>query len=225
MSVTRIKQLKVLLADDHELLRMGLRALIERVPEWRVCGEASTGPEAIAAAGRQRPDIAVVDLAMPGLDGLEVARRIKRKLPSCEVLIFTGCNESDDLIRKVFASGASSYISKADAGKFLIDGLTSLAAHKPYVTRKASAVMFASFTHPQKQLGQGRPAGAERLSPSENLLVRLLAGGHSNAAAARRQRVSVRAVETRRAGIMRKLQLKTFADLVRYAARNDIIKL
>jgi DNA-binding NarL/FixJ family response regulator len=224
MSARRIKQIKVLLADDHELLRRGLRALIERVPGWRVCGEASTGPQAVAAAGRLRPDIAVIDLAMPGLDGLEAARRIKRKLPSCEILIFTGCSESDDLIRKVYASGASSYISKADTGKFLVDALTSLAAHKPYFTRKASAVMFSPFTHPQEPLAQGGPGGAERLSPGEHLLVRLLAGGHSNATAARRQRVSVRTIETRRAGIMRKLQLKTFADLVRYAARNGIIK-
>lgn len=220
MSVTPTKQLKVLLADDHELLRRGMRALIERVPEWQVCGEASTGPQAIAAARRLRPDIAVVDLAMPGLDGLEVTRRIKRQLPSCEVLIFTGRSESDELIRNVFASGAASYVSKADAGKFLMEALKSLAAHKPFYTKKASAVMFAPFANPKVQ-----PAGAERLSPNENRLVRLLANGHSNATMAARQRVSVRTIETKRADIMRKLQLKSFADLVRYAARNGIIKI
>jgi DNA-binding NarL/FixJ family response regulator len=212
------------LADHHELLRRGLRTLIERVPPWRVCGEAATGPEAVAAARRLRPDIAVVELALPGLDGLEVTRQIKDHLPACEVLIFTGSSESDELIRNVFASGATSYISKSDPGKILMDALASLAAHKPYFTKKASEVMFAPFAHPPGQPARGQAARAERLSPSENVLVRLLANGHSNATAARKQRVSVRAIETQRAGIMKKLQLKSFADLVRYAVRNGIIK-
>jgi DNA-binding NarL/FixJ family response regulator len=219
MSLTKSKQLKVLLADDHEFVRRGLRALIERAPEFKVCGEAATGPEAVEAAQQLRPDIVVVDLEMPGLNGLEVTRRIKRQLPDCETLIFTGSGETDELIRDVFASGAKSYILKTEAGKFLVDALTSLGQHKPFFTDKASAVMFARFTNPQQ-----KAASDERLSPSEFLLVRHLANGHSNATVARKQNVSVRTVENMRAGIMGKLQLKSFADLVRYAVRNDIIK-
>ena len=218
------KQLKVLLADDHDLVRRGLRALIERAPEWKVCGEAATGPEAVEQAVRLHPDIVVVDLEMPGLNGLEVTRRIKRQLPDCEVLIFTGSGETDELIRDVFASGAKSYILKTDAGKYLTDALTSLGQHKPFFTDKASAVMFARFTHPQKGEAHDSAASDERLSPSEFMLVQLLANGHSNATVARKQHVSVRTVENMRAGIMSKLQLKSFADLVRYAARNGIIK-
>jgi DNA-binding NarL/FixJ family response regulator len=223
MPLPKPKQLKVLLADDHDLVRRGLRALIERVPEWKVCGEAATGPEAVEQAGRLHPDIVVVDLEMPGFNGLEVTRRIKRQLPDCEVLIFTGSGETDELIRDVFASGAKSYILKTDAGKFLMDALTSLGQHKPFFTDKASAVMFARFTHPQKGSAD-ISASTERLSPSEFLLVRLLANGDSNATAARKQCVSVRTVENMRSGIMSKLQLKSFAGLVRYAARNGIIK-
>jgi DNA-binding NarL/FixJ family response regulator len=223
MSPTKSKPLKVLLADDHELVRRGLRALIEREPRFKVCGEAATGPEAVKAARRLRPDIVIVDLEMPGLDGLEVTRRIKRDLPDCETLIFTGSGETDELVRDVFASGAKSYILKTDAGKYLMDALASLGAHKPFFTEQASAVMFARFTHPQKRSAD-IAADTERLSPNEFMLVRILASGGSNKTAARKQGVSIRTVEDTRAGIMGKLRLKSFANLVRYAARNGIIK-
>jgi DNA-binding NarL/FixJ family response regulator len=219
-----MKQLKVLLADDHELVRRGLRVLIERAPRLKVCGEAATGPQALALALRLRPNVAIVDIGMPGSGGLEVTHQLKRQLPSCEVLIFTGLGESDALIRRVFASGAKSFISKTDAGKFLIEAIESLGAHKPFFTEQASAVMFARFTAPAKHHPHGKAVRSARLSPGENVLVRLLAEGHSNGSVARRHAVSVRAVENQRAVIMAKLQLKSFADLIRYAARNGIIK-
>jgi len=225
MPVTQVKKLRVLVADDHDLVRRGLRTLIEREPGWKVCGMAETGPKTVEEAHRLSPDVVVVDLVMPGLDGLEVTRRIKRQAPTCEVLIFTGSGESDELIRDVFASGAKSFIVKTEASKFLIDAIRSLGEHKPFFTEKSSAIIFARFAHAQKEQAQNTPAGDERLSSSEQLLVRLLADGHSNASAAKKQRRSVRAVENMRAGIMRKLQLTSFADLVRYAARNGIIKI
>jgi DNA-binding NarL/FixJ family response regulator len=213
------------LADDHDLVRRGLRALIEREPGWKVCGWAETGPKAVEEARRLSPDIVVVDLEMPDLDGLEVTRRIKRHLPTCEVLIFTGSGESDELIRDVFASGAKSYVAKTEAAHFLVDAIRSLGEHKPFFTEKSSAIIFARFANAQKEPAQAAPAGDERLTPGEQLLVRLLADGHSNASVAKKQRRSVRAVENMRAGIMRKLQVTSFADLVRYAARNGIIKI
>jgi DNA-binding NarL/FixJ family response regulator len=219
------KQLRILLADDHDLVRRGLRALIEREPGWKVCGVAENGPKAVEEAHRLKPDIVVVDLEMPGLDGLEVTRRIKRQLPTCEVLIFTGSDESDELIRDVFASGAKSYVAKTEAAQFLVDAIGSLSEHKPFFTEKSSAIIFARFANAQKASTQAAPAGGERLTPSEQLLVRLLADGHSNASIAKKQRRSMRTVENMRAGIMRKLQVTSFADLVRYAARNGLIKI
>lgn len=219
-----MKKLRILLADDHELLRRGVQVLIEREPGWKVCGSVATGALAVSEALRLSPDIAVIDLMMPDLDGLEVTRRIKRHLPKCEVLIFTGSNESDQMIRDVFECGAKSYILKSDVGQFLIEALRCLSENKPYFTEHASAVMFARFAQAQNKQGQGKTASDERLTPSELKLVRLLADGNSNSAVARKQRVSVRTVENLRAGIMRKLKLTSFAELVRYAARNGIIK-
>jgi DNA-binding NarL/FixJ family response regulator len=219
------KPLRILLADDHEFVRRGLRTVIEHEPEWKVCGIAETGPEAVAKARQLRPDIAVVDLEMAGFDGLEATRRIKRHLPACEVLIFTGSPESDELIRDVFAAGAKSYILKTDAGSYLIDALRSLSEHKPFFTEKASAVIFARFAHKQSESSLDETVDDERLTATERVLVRMLSDGHSNASIAKKQRSSVRTVENLRAGIMRKLKLASFADLVRYAARNGIIKI
>jgi DNA-binding NarL/FixJ family response regulator len=212
-------------ADDHDLIRRGLCALIEREAGWKVCGVAETGPKAVEQARRLKPDIVVADLEMPGFDGLEVTRRIKRHLPDCEVVIFTGSRESDELIRDVFASGAKSYIVKTEAAQFLTDAIRSLGEHKPFFTEKASAIIFARFAHAQKDPSQEPAPSDERLSAGEKLLVRLLADGLSNSAVAKKQKRSVRAVENARAGIMRKLKLASFADLVRYAARNGIIKI
>ena len=186
---------------------------------------AETGPEAVDQARRLKPDVVVVDVEMPGFDGLEVTRRIKRHLPACEVLVFTGSRESDELIREVFASGAKSYIVKTEASQFLIDAIESLGEHKPFFTEKSSAIIFARFANAQNKPAQDTAPSDERLSPGEKLLVRLLADGLSNARVAKKQRRSVRAVENARAGIMRKLKLTSFADLVRYAARNGIIKI
>ena len=213
------------MADDHDLVRRGLRTLIEQESGWKVCGEAETGPLAVEEVRRLKPDIVVVDLSMPGFDGLEVTRRIKKHLPVCEILIFTGSGESDELIREVFASGAKSYIRKAEAAQFLIDAIRSLAEHKPFFSENASAVMFARFAQTQKEQVHNEAATDERLSTSEQQLVKLLSDGQSNAGVAKKLRVSIRTVENTRAGIMSKLKMASFADLVRYAARNGIIKI
>ena len=217
-----MKRLRILLADDHDFVRRGLGILIEQEPAWRICGEAKTGTEAVQKAISLRPDIAVVDFKMSGLDGLEVTRRIRKRLPSCEVLIFTGSLETDELIREAFNSGAKSFILKTEAKKFLVEALKCLAEHRPFFTDKASAILFARYSR-QKTPSEGRRKGEGRLSPDEQELVRLLTDGHSNVRVAKDQCISIRTVENRRAGIMRKLRLSTFADLVRYAVRNGII--
>jgi DNA-binding NarL/FixJ family response regulator len=218
------RKLRILVADDHDLVQQGLRALIGQEPNWKVCGVAESGPEAVKQALRLRPDVAVVDLDLPGFGGLEVTRRLKERLPGCEILIFTGRSEPDAAIREVFASGAKSYILKTEVANCLVEAIAHLGQHKPYFTETVSAILFARFSPARKRRAHDEAPGDERLSPGEQSVVRLLADGHSNASVAKKQGLSVRTVENTRAAIMSRLGLASFADLVRYAVRNGLVK-
>ena len=210
-------KLRILLADDHEIVRQGARTLIERRPGWEVCGEAADGRTAVALAEQLEPHIAVLDLGMPELNGLEAARQIKRVLPACEILIFTG-EEDEKLIHDVFAAGARSYVLKNDINAHLIAAIEALSQHKHYFTARISEVVFARYLG-----GKAANAGRE-LTPRERELVQLLAEGKSNKEAAAVLGLSVKTIETHRATIMNKLQFDSFADLVRYAIRQKIIQ-
>ena len=212
------RKLRVLLADDHEIVRRGVRALIEKRPEWEVCGEAGDGRTAVALAGKLQPDIAIIDLAMPELNGLEATRQIKRDLPNCEVLVFSG-DEDEKLIHDVFAAGARSYIVKADVNAHLVAAIEALSQHKHYFTTKTSDVVFARYLD-----GKGASAGGGELTPREREIVQLLAEGRSNKEVAAVLGISVKTAETHRATIMHKLDFSSFAELVRYAIRQKIIQ-
>ena len=216
-----MKKLRILIADDHEVVREGVRALIEHEPDWEVCGAAANGREAVALATELKPDVVIVDMTMPELDGLQVVRQIKRALPQTEMLVFSA-HESESVIAEVFAAGAKSYIRKADAGRHLISALRSLQQHKPYFTDEVSEVLFARFL-----TGVGKkqdPAASEKLSTREREIVRLLAEGKTNKENALALGISIRTIETHRATVMRKLRLDSLADLVRYAIRNGIVE-
>lgn len=211
---------KVLIADDHQVMRRGVRAVVELLEGWEVCGEASTGREAVEMVERLQPQIVVMDVTMPELNGLEATRQIKKIAPTTEVLMFTGL-ETEELIRQVFEAGARSYILKTDGREQLEAALTALAAHKPYFTTQVGEILFAKFLH-------GKPKDEEqtvdgRLTDREREIVQLLAEGASNKEVADSLGISVKTVETHRAAIMKKLKFKSFSDLVRYAIRNHII--
>ena len=214
-----VQKLRILLADDHEIVRQGVRMLIERETDWEVCGEAVDGRQAVALAETLQPDVVVLDIGMPELNGLDAARQIKRALPKTEVLIFTA-EESEQLIHDVFAAGARSYILKSDVGGHLVAALRALGQHKHYFTNRLSEVVFARFLDGASGAGHGK---AEGLTPREREIVQLLAEGKSNKAAAAVLGVSIKTIESHRAAAMRKLRLDSFADLVRYALRNKII--
>src|ERR1043166_7914016 len=139
-----MKTVRILIADDHEVVREGLRAVIEKQPAWEVCGVAETGREAVEKAGDLEPDIAVLDMGMPELNGLEATRQIKRLLPKTEVLIFTA-HETEELVREVFDAGAKSFILKAEANRYLVEALKALSQHKPFFTSAVSEIIFARF--------------------------------------------------------------------------------
>ncbi len=212
------RKLRILLADDHEIVRQGVRALIERRAEWEVCGEAGDGRIAVALAEKLQPDIAIIDLGMPELNGLDATRQIKRALPRCEVLVFTG-DEDDKLIHEVFAAGARSYILKNDISTHLLAAIEALSQHKHYFTTKISEVVFARYLD-----GKSASADGRDLTPREREIVQLLAEGKSNKEVAAVLGISIKTVETHRATIMKKLAFGSFADLVRYAIRQKIIQ-
>lgn len=214
--------LRILIADDHDVMREGTRAVIERQPGWEVCGMAATGREAVAEAIRLQPDIVIMDMSMPDLNGLDAAVQIKRRLPPTEILMFTA-HETDDLIREVFEIGVKSFIFKSEAHTYLVDAIQSLSLHKPFFTNKVSEILFADILNRSPKGSKGTQPG-QRLSAREREIVQLLAEGKSNKEVADALGISVRTAETHRASILRKLGLDSIASLVRYAIRNKIIE-
>jgi DNA-binding NarL/FixJ family response regulator len=211
--------IRILIADDHEVIREGVRALVAKKQDWEICGEASDGRTAVALAEKLQPDVAIIDFGMPELNGLEATRQIKRVLPHCEVLIFTG-TEDEQLVHNVFAAGARSYILKNDVSHHLLGAIEALSQHKHYFTSAVSEVLFARYI-------DGTPAaegGASELTAREREIVQLLAEGKSNKEVASTLGISVKTVETHRAAIMKKLRLASFAELVRYAIRQKIVQ-
>jgi two-component system, NarL family, response regulator NreC len=214
--------LRILIADDHDVMREGTRAVIERQPGWEVCGTAGTGREAVAQAVRLQPDIVIMDMSMPDLNGLDAAVQIKRRLPPTEILMFTA-HETEELIREVFEIGVKSFIFKSEAHTYLVDAIRSLSQHKPFFTNKVSQILFSDIVN-RSTKGAARIEPGQRLSAREREIVQLLAEGKSNKEVADTLGISVRTAETHRASILRKLSLDSIAGLVRYAIRNKIIE-
>ncbi len=209
---------RLLLADDHDVVRKGLRTMLEARDGWHVCGEASTGREAVELASKLRPDITVLDLEMADLDGLEAARQIKKDQPGMEVLIFT-IHDTEHLIREVLSAGARGFVLKSEGGRKLIEAIESVLEHKPFFATRASETLLNSFLRSRME-----PQQTSRLTAREREIVRLLADGKSNKEVATILGISVKTVETHRAAVMRKLGFTSIVKLVRYAVREGLIK-
>jgi DNA-binding NarL/FixJ family response regulator len=213
---------RILIADDHEIVREGTQAIIERQSGWEVCGVAKSRRDVVKLVTKLKPDIVVMDVNMPGLNGIDATQQIRRRLPQTEVLIFTA-HQTDDLIRKVFEAGAKSFIFKSDARVHLTEAIESLSHHKPFFTNRVSQVLFAEILN-----GSGtKPAGKRsrlRLTAREREILQLLAEGKSNRKVAEILKISIRTAETHRAALMRKLGMDSIAMLVRYAIRNHLIE-
>ena len=210
---------RILLADDHDIIRRGVKELLETHDGWQVVGEASTGRQAVELAGKLNPDIAILDLTMPELNGLEATRQIKKTLPKTAVLIFT-MHENENLIRDVLTAGALGYVLKSDAARHLTNAVEALIQHKPFFSAKVSEAVLDGYL----KAGREESPVSDPLTPREREIVQLLAEGKSNKEAADSLSISTKTIETHRATIMRKLELKSFAEMVRYAIRNNIIQ-
>ena len=214
--------LKLLLADDHEIVRKGLRSVLEAQRECEVVGEAADGRQAVALAKELGPDIVILDISMPLLNGLEATRQILKIRPQTKVLILT-MHESDPLIRDVLDAGARGYILKTDAGRDLVTAVESLRRNKTFFTSRVSQMILDGFLK-----GDARPSdtdnGGIRLTPRQREIVQLLAEGKSSKEVAVALDLSVKTAETHRANIMRKLDCHSVSEVVRYAIRNKIIE-
>jgi len=211
---------RILIADDHQLIRRGLIATLADRPEWEVVAEATNGREALELARQLQPDIAILDLTMPELNGLDAARQLLTLSPATRILIVTA-HGSEQLLREVLEVGAMGYVLKSDADDVLPEAIDAVLRGRTFFTSSLGRLVVEGY------LRSGKPeagAGVEtRLSPREREIVQLVAEGQSSKDIARVLQLSVKTVETHRSNIMHKLGIDSVAELVRYAVRNRIV--
>ena len=218
--------LRILIADDHEVARGGVRALIEAHPGWEVCGEAKDGREAVERAADTNPDLVVLDIGMPNLNGLEAARQILAASPETPILILT-MHDSDNTVSEVLRAGARGYVLKSDAGKDLVAAIDALQRQRTFFTTRVSQMVLDGYLgreiRPQASEYEGDVNG-DVLTSREREVVQLLAEGRTSKEVAVILNLSVKTAETHRTNLMRKLGLHSVADLTRYAVRNGIVQ-
>jgi DNA-binding NarL/FixJ family response regulator len=212
---------RILLADDHDVVRRGLRDQLSAQNGWEICGEASNGREAVQMAMKLSPDVAVIDLSMPELNGLEATRQIRRELPQTEVLIFT-MHETEQLIREVLSAGARGYVLKSDAGRHLTSAVEALSHRRPFFTARVSEALLDAFLKSSAKEDEG--SAFRTLTNREREIVQMLAEGKSNKEIAAKLSISIKTVETHRATVMRKLDISSIVELVHYAIRNHLVE-
>jgi DNA-binding NarL/FixJ family response regulator len=205
-----------LIADHHAVVRSGLRSILETQSGWKIVAEAADGSEAIARAVDSNPDVAIIDHALPTMNGLEVIRQIRRRVPTAEILIFT-VHDGKALVSDLLQAGAKGYLLKSEASRHLVAAVESLAAHRPFFSPEAERLLksFAAKT------GSGP---SNDLSPRERAVVQLIVEGHTNRQIGAILNLAPKTVETHRAEAMRKLGVNTLAGLVRYAIRNKLVE-
>ena len=213
--------LRIVIVDDHSVVRRGVRALLESQPGWEVLAEAETGREAVDVVRRLQPDIVIIDLSLPELNGLDATRQIVKDSPRTEVLMLT-MHHSEELVREVLKAGARGYVLKSDADASLISAVDSLRQHKPFLTANVAELVIDEYLRQADQQDAALPHTG--VTAREREIIQLLAEGKSNKEAASILDVSVKTIEAHRANLMRKLHLRSFSDLVRYAVRNKIVQ-
>jgi DNA-binding NarL/FixJ family response regulator len=218
-----VSALQILVADDHDLMRRGLRSVLEAQPGWQVCAEAHTGSEAVEMAEKLKPHVAILDIAMPEMNGLEAAKQIRQASAKTEILVLS-VHYSDQLIRDIVDAGVRGYIVKSDSDRDLVIAVKALANHKPFFTPHATELMLSSLGDSHVNIPENSSSIKERLTPREREIVQLISQGRNSKDVATMLGISVKTAETHRANIMRKLQVHTVSELVRYALRNKLIE-
>lgn len=213
---------RVLIADDHEVVRKGLRTLLEEQPGWQIAGEASDGREAVEKAKALKPDVTVLDISMPTLNGLEATRQMMKNNPQARVLVLT-MHESDPLIREVLGAGARGYLLKSDAGRDLVNAVDAIRRNKTFFTARVAQMVLDGYLD-KKPPKVDAEVPRDRLTPRQREIIQLLAEGKSSKEVAVALNLSIKTAETHRANIMRRLDCHSVSELVRYAVRNNIVQ-
>ena len=214
-----MKTLSVLIADDHEVVRRGIRALLEARPEWKICGEASTGREAIEKTRKLRPDLLLLDLTMPEMDGLEAIPRVLDECPGTKIVVLT-MSDSGETASQVLAAGASGVVLKSDAARDLVRAVQSVERNQPFLSPAVTKIIIGQLAKTSTQVASPGDVTARELE-----VLKLLALGRSNKEVATALDISVKTVDVHRANIMRKLKLRTYSDLIQFAIRRQIINI
>lgn len=217
------RKLRILVADDHELVRRGILGLLRAQRRWKIAGEAASGLEAVEQAKRLRPDVIILDIGMPTFDGLEATRQIRKAAPKTEIIILT-MHDSNQMVRRVLEAGARGYVLKSDLAVHLVKAVDGVSKGKFYLTPKVSEIVLQGFL---RTGGESQPAEGSKVlpTPRETEIIRLLAVGKANKMIAAELGIAIRTVETHRAKIMLKLGLHSLTELVHYAIRHNLVSL
>lgn len=212
------KMVRIFLADPHVLIRGGLRTVVRARRDFSICGEAGNGREAVKLVVEAKPDVVIMNINLPGINGIEATRQIRKAAPQTEVLIFTAEN-NEDLMREALRAGARGYLLKSAADEQIIGAIEALALHQNYSSTSMTLKLLDTFVPRTNGKADG-----EHLTDREREILRLIAGGHRGKEIAQMLGISHRTVETHRTNGMHKLHLHSIADLVRYAIRERLIE-
>jgi DNA-binding NarL/FixJ family response regulator len=215
-------ELRLVVADDHDIVRRGLRDLLEQQVGWKVVAEAANGKEAVERVLRTQPDVAVLDVQMPFVNGLEAAKQIVRSGSKTRILILT-IHDADTMIKEMLDAGVAGYVLKSDAARDLVVAVEALHHGKTFFTSKIAEMILNGYLKKRKNPTETE-SGASRITPRQREILKLLAEGKANRDIALALGMSVKTVETHRAALMRRLNCHSISDLVRYAVRNKIIE-
>jgi DNA-binding NarL/FixJ family response regulator len=216
-------KLRILIADDHEVVRRGLCALLQAHEGWEICGEATDGREAVAKAAQLKPDVVILDVGMPNLNGLAATRQLTQHDPRCKVIVLT-ITDSDQVIREALDAGARGFVLKSDAARDLVSAVEALQRNRMFFTPRVNDMVLAGFLDKGYSRSSNEPPRLPKLTAREREVIQLLAEGKSSKEVACVLNLSTKTAETHRSNIMRKLGFHSIRDLVVYAVKNNIIQ-
>ena len=216
-------KLRILIADDHEVVRRGLCALLQGHEGWEICGDAKDGREVVEKARLLKPDIVILDVGMPNLNGLAATRQLLQENPQQKVIVLT-ITDSDQVIREALDAGARGFVLKSDAARDLVTAVEALQRNRMFFTPRVNDMVLAVFLDTGHKPSNGDVPRLPTLTPREREVIQLLAEGKSSKEVASVLNLSTKTAETHRSNIMRKLDIHSIRDLVVYAVKNDIIQ-